>query len=159
MLGKIEGKRRRGWQRTRWWDGITDSVDMNLSQVWEMEKDREAWCTAVHRVAKSWTQLNKATTTTDELKLRNVLKNYISLYSQMTRRYLVYLFISQNSLNSSEMIPIINHQAVRQSSLQVREGEGIHHGEEMKRREEKDGALSLLLRTYPWNCLLLLYIS
>ena len=158
MLGKIEGKRRRGWQRTRWWDGITDSMDMNLSQVWETEKLREAWCTAVHRVAKSWIQLNKATTTTNELKLRNMLKNYISLYSQMTRRYLVYLFISQNSLNSSEMIPIINLQAVRQS-LQVREGEGIHHRGEMKRREEKDGALSLLLRTYPWKCLLLLYIS
>ena len=71
----------------------------------------------------------------------------------------MYLSISQNSPNSSEIIPIINHQVVRQSSLQIREGEGIHHGEEMKRREEKDGALSLLLRTYPSKCLLLLCIS
>ena len=55
MLGKIEGRRRRGWQRMRWMDGINDSINMNLSKLQEMVKDREAWQAAVHRVAKSWT--------------------------------------------------------------------------------------------------------
>ena len=59
MLGKIEGKRRRGWQRIRWLDGITDSMEMSLSKFWEMVKDREGWCSVVHTVTKSWTWLSK----------------------------------------------------------------------------------------------------
>ena len=85
MLGKTEGRRRRGQQGTRWLDGITNSQDMSLTKLREMVKDREAWRAAVHGVVKSWTQLS------DNSKLLKLAKvTLCSLQSRTSDRHISY---------------------------------------------------------------------
>ena len=78
MLGKIESKRRRGWQRMRWLDSVTDLMEMSLNKLWEIVKDREALCAAVHRVTKSQTQLSNWATTTGSFRSYTIRKEAMS---------------------------------------------------------------------------------
>ena len=103
MLGKTEGRRRRRWQRMRWLDGITDSVDMNLSKLGEIVKDRKAWLAAVHRVTKSWTRLSNWTATINSLLTSGFVK-MVGLTTLLESSSLKYPAMKISAAHSQEGI-------------------------------------------------------
>ena len=103
LLGKIEGRRRRGWQRMKWLDSITDSKDMNLPKLWEIVEDRGAWCATVLEVAKSRTQLSDWTTTPCNPQI-----TFLNIYLEKWK-----LLITQNPISKCLLLLLSRFSRVR----------------------------------------------